>query len=80
MDPDCIPEAWVRELHGIGHINPYNRPVVPGNWPHGVKDCRFEEHPVHWQDKDGNWLTIEQIIAGIEGKTLVCTGCGLDCT
>ena len=80
ITPDQIPEAWVREMHGLGHINPYNRSVVPGEWPHGVYTCRFEEHGARWQDKDGNWLTFEQIAAGADGVTLVCTGCGLDCT
>lgn len=81
MSPDCIPEAWIRELHGVGHLNLHNRPVVAGTWPHGVADCRFEEHPAQWQDEHGDWITIGQIIKHEkEGKILVCTGCGLDCT
>ena len=73
-----VPDKFSRWMLGYGHENPWGRPVIPGDWPHTVDTCRFEEHPARWQDNEGNWLTLDE--AKLCGHTLVCTGCGLDCT
>ena len=61
-----IPGASTRALWGYGHGNT-TRPVLPGTWPHTPDTCEQADDPdaVAWINA---------------GQTLVCTGCGLDCT
>lgn len=64
-----IPDPYLRKSMGIGHFNPYDRPVVKlpeGCWPYTPEYCEYAEFTQgHW-DRDG--------------MVLICAGCGLDCT
>lgn len=61
-----VPNPTIRQLLGLGHPRD-NRPIVPGNWPYTPETCIYTDMV------EGNeWID--------GGKTLVCTGCGLDGT
>lgn len=64
-----IPDSYLRKSIGIGHFNPYDRPVVKlpeGDWPYSPEYCELADFPFgHWDR---------------EGTVLICAGCGLDCT
>lgn len=69
MAIDEVPDAGIRALLGHGHfprdIRARSVVNVPGReWPHTPTACLTDEHK-------GEWL---------DAHTLVCTGCGLDCT
>lgn len=62
-----VPDADVRHMLGYGHHNPYNRRVGVGDWEFTPETCEAadDNNAVKWVDG---------------GNTLICTGCGLDCT
>lgn len=67
-----IPSRQVRTMLGYGHFNPFNRPVVSTEvqgtqWPFTPDTCEVSDDPHHTE-----WI--------LNGTTLVCVGCGLDCT
>ena len=64
-----VPDRMTRALLGYGHfpLDLAHRRVVlvPGRaWPYTPATCLTDEHRGEWLDP----------------STLVCTGCGLDCT
>jgi hypothetical protein len=58
-----------RAMFGYGHPAVYKqegREVQPGDWPHTPETCQRAD------EGHGEWIN--------GGTTLVCPGCGLDCT
>ncbi|MGW2725604.1 hypothetical protein [Streptomyces sp. NPDC001492] len=68
----CLWDPWIPTTsHGGGYVWPGRMVLnVPGRtWPHLPADCpRPETAPGEW------------IGEGTPAETLVCPGCGLDCT
>ena len=63
---DC-PDRMVRKFMGVGHFNPYARPVATNDlWPYSPESCEYADFT------EGHWDR--------EGSVLICAGCGLDCT
>lgn len=63
-----LPSTSLRASFGYGHFPGHNRSVVvvPGRtWPHTPETCSTDDYV------EGEWL---------DEQTLVCRGCGLDCT
>lgn len=69
-----IPDPFVREMLGMGHahFSPDRKVITqddsgPRRWPFTIQTCLYsgEQFATEWINN---------------GQTLVCIGCGLDCT
>jgi hypothetical protein len=61
-----IDDPELQHLFGLGHFRD-NRPIVQGDWPYTPETCVFTD-----PEEGDMWID--------DGRTLVCTGCGLDGT